>query len=306
MTGVSTSSHSRDKFYTAFLEIVTENSQSTGDEEATTEEVTGVNISYVDESGNTVNLQITVSKDADGNTIYVDQDGNVVDVDTLQQLINKADNVEKVTTTVTSNSNSGSVVEKPNKTPTVSSSSSNSEGSLAYVPTGSSYTLEQVEQDISNGKYTKEDLDYMCALTGEASGYTANLAVVSTVLNRSKAYNMSIKDVVTANNQYAGYNKSAVGNYSIDVDLFNASVALLRGDESSIVGDCKYFFGKVNGNDLWAEKGAGTVYNYGSNIFYSSWGKVHNSKGSTPSNGYCIYKCSSKEWLLKDGEKNVY
>jgi hypothetical protein len=41
MTGVSTSSHSRDKFYTAFLEIVTENSQSTDDEEATSSSVVG-------------------------------------------------------------------------------------------------------------------------------------------------------------------------------------------------------------------------------------------------------------------------
>lgn len=203
-------------------------------------------------------------------------------------------------------SESGGSSTGDNETDDDNKESDSSDGRIPDL-TGTNYTKEQVLKDISDGKYSKEDVDYITALTKEAGGYRGNLAVAAVVINRSKLGNASIKSVVTAPGQFEGYDYSAVGNWTEDIDLFNASIALLRGDEQSPVGTARYFFGRVNGYDLWAETGSGRVTNLGNNIFYEVYGKVHNKKGNkTPSNGHCIYDYVSRTWYLKDGEYKNY
>jgi hypothetical protein len=173
------------------------------------------------------------------------------------------------------------------------------------VPSGSNYTMDQVNADIAAGKYTKEDLDYMAALINESSSYEGCLAVASVVANRAKAGNTSIKSVVTASGQFAGYSSADVGRYS-NTNLFNASVAILRGDASSVVGNCRYFFGRINGWDVWAENGAGLVYNIGGNVFYSTYGTVHNKSSASHTIDQTIYSASQSKWLLNSGQSKVY
>ena len=170
--------------------------------------------------------------------------------------------------------------------------------------TGTNYTEEQVRQDIASGKYTKEDVDYLTALVNEASGYLNNLAVVYTVLNRKAASGGSIKSIVTADGQYEGYDYSKVGNWTADKDLFNAAIAALRGDASTPIGNSRYFFGRCNGYDMWAEPGAGDVVNLGGNIFYQNYGYVHNkSTKARPAGSVIIYDVTKKTWNLQDKQK---
>ena len=164
-------------------------------------------------------------------------------------------------------------------------------------PPSPNVTDDEVAKDIANGLYTADDYNYLVALGGESGSYDGFYAVACCVRNRVTASGgtQTIKDVVTAPGQFAGYNENEVGKPRNE-DVKQAAVAMLRGGASTI-GDCRYFFGRVTGYDLWAEPDISEFYNVGYNIYYSEYGKLHNKKNNKTAGAIIIYDNSTKTWL---------
>lgn len=151
------------------------------------------------------------------------------------------------------------------------------------------------EDDIAKGLYTREDLDYMVALSGEASSYEGFYAVACCVRNRCTQQGKSVKQVVTAPGQFAGFKTSNIGNYS-NKDVYNAAVEVLRGGQSTIK-DYMFFFGRSNGHDIWYEAnrcGSNTPIVVGigdyRNVFFKNWGDCHNAKDNKTADAVTIYR----------------
>lgn len=153
-------------------------------------------------------------------------------------------------------------------------------------------------EDIKKGLYTEEDYNYLVALGGESSSYEGFYAVACSVRNRVNNKGTSYKAEVTAPNQFDGYNQSEVGNPRNN-DVKRAAVAVLRGGPST-VGNCVFFFGKRSGHDMWAESSCPEFYNVGGNIYYQSWGQLHNT-GTYSGNGILIWKSSEQKWYYPSG-----
>lgn len=153
-------------------------------------------------------------------------------------------------------------------------------------------------EDIKKGLYTEEDYNYLVALGGESSSYEGFYAVACSVRNRVNNKGTSYKAEVTAPNQFAGYNQSEVGNPRNN-DVKRAAVAVLRGGPST-VGNCVFFFGRRSGHDMWAESSCPEFYNVGGNIYYQSWGQLHNT-GTYSGNGILIWKSSEQKWYYPSG-----
>lgn len=157
-----------------------------------------------------------------------------------------------------------------------------------------------IDSDIASGLYSKEDIDYAVALCGESGNYQGAYAVMCAVRNRVEQDKSSYKAVVTAPNQFAGYKSGHVGNYKCNIEVTKAAIAVLRGGES-IIGNCRMFFGRVNGHDMWAEPGIPEFYNVGNNVFYQTWGDLHNSKDTKTPGYILIYENATKTWKYPSG-----
>lgn len=153
-------------------------------------------------------------------------------------------------------------------------------------------------EDIKKGLYTEEDYNYLVALGGESGSYDGFYAVACSVRNRVNNKGTSYKAEVTAPGQFAGYNQSEVGNPR-NKDVKRAAVAVLRGGPST-VGNCVFFFGRRSGHDMWAESSCPEFYNVGGNIYYQSWGQLHNT-GTYSGNGILIWKSSEQKWYYPSG-----
>lgn len=176
----------------------------------------------------------------------------------------------------------------------------NSGGGVPDPPPTGNITDQSVLDDISKGLYTAEDYNYLVALGGESSSYQGFYAVACSVRNRVQASGTSYKAVITAKGQYAGFNTSEIGNPRND-NVKKAAVAVLRGSAST-VGSAQYFFGRVNGYDMWAESSKCITFsNIGNNIFYAPYGSVHNKKASKTSDAVIIFDNSSKKWVYPSG-----
>lgn len=166
------------------------------------------------------------------------------------------------------------------------------------APPAPNPTPGTAEEDIAKGLYTREDLDYMVALAGESSTYDGFYAVACCVRNRCRASGKTVKQVVTSPGQFTGYHSSDVGNYS-NQNVYNATVEVLRGGQSTI-SDYQYFLGRVDGYDLWYEAskcGANTPVVVGTgpyrNVFFKTWGTVHNKNNNKTSDAVTLYKAGA-------------
>lgn len=157
-----------------------------------------------------------------------------------------------------------------------------------------------IQNDISRGLYSKEDYEYLVALSGESSSYEGFYAVACAVRNRVIKKNSTYKNQVTATGQFTGYNSNRVGK-PINEQVKCAAVQVLRGERST-VSECMYFFGRVNGYHLWIESDEKYVANWSNNIYYSTYGKLHNASSRGPeSNDIIIYNKDTKVWNISSG-----
>lgn len=179
-------------------------------------------------------------------------------------------------------------------------------GDSVYDSSGTSATVigevtdADIAADIANGLYTQEDYSYLVALGGEASDYEGFYAVACSVRNRVQANGSSYKAVISARNQYSGYHTEELGNPRNN-DVKRAAVAVLRGGAST-VGSAQYFFGRVDGYDLWYSPsqveespivvGSGTYRN----VFYTKYGSVHNKLQSKTADAVVLWDCTTKTW----------
>lgn len=149
-------------------------------------------------------------------------------------------------------------------------------GTNPSAPTIGDITDQDILDDIAKGLYTKEDYEYLVALGGESSTYNGFYAVACCVRNRVQRSNSSYKTEVTRTNQFSGFHTDEIGKPRND-DVKKAAVAVLRGGASTI-GNSYFFFGRMNGWELWAEQDISEFYNVGGNIFYNyeDLGKLHN------------------------------
>lgn len=160
-------------------------------------------------------------------------------------------------------------------------------------------TDEDIKADIANGLYTEEDYAYLVSIGAESSYYEGFYAVACCVRNRVNSGGGSIKSVVTAAGQFAGYRADEVGKPRNN-EVKAAALAVLRGGTSTI-GTSRYFFGRVNGYDLWYESSKGpapVVVGTGPyrNVFYPHYGYVHNSVEPKTPDAIIIYDASSGTW----------
>lgn len=179
-------------------------------------------------------------------------------------------------------------------------------GDSVYDSSGTSATVigevtdADIAADIANGLYTQEDYSYLVALGAEATDYEGFYAVACSVRNRVQTRGLSYKAIVSDSSQYSGYHTEEIGNPRND-DIKRAAVAVLRGGAST-VGDAQYFFGRVEGYDLWYSPSqvsstpvvVGTGINR--NVFYNPYGSVHNKLPSKTADAVVLWDCTTKTW----------
>lgn len=163
-------------------------------------------------------------------------------------------------------------------------------------------TDADIAADIAAGKYTREDYNYLVSIGMESGSYEGFYAVACCVRNRVNSGGGSYRNVVTAPGQFAGFRTSDIGNPRNE-NIKQAAVAVLRGGPST-VGGSKYFFGRVNGYDMWVESSkCDTCANIGGNVFYgANYGTVHNKKTSLTSDAMIIWDSSESKWYLQSGQ----
>ena len=169
------------------------------------------------------------------------------------------------------------------------------------------YTEAEIYSDIKKGLYTWEDFTYLVAtVSGEADIYEGYVAVAYEVLNRCRLRGKSVKEIVTPDKQYTGFDESLVGIMPDDMMVRGAVVAVLRGEVENPIGDIEYHYGRVNGYDLWYDKetckiviviGEGSLRN----VFFEPYGSVHNMVNistENKENAVVIYSNDDQEWKL--------
>ncbi len=168
------------------------------------------------------------------------------------------------------------------------------------------YKDEEIEKDIRNGIYTREDFNYLAAtVVGEANTYEGMVAVAYEILNRCKEQGKSIREVCTAPSQYTGFKAEMVGVAPDDI-VEGAVAAALRGEVDNPIGDITNHFGRVSGYDLWYESNScAEVIVIGEgpyrNVFFKPSGTVHNQQNEKTEDAIVIYDASEGKWLF-DGE----
>lgn len=157
-----------------------------------------------------------------------------------------------------------------------------------------------IQNDINRGLYSREDYDYLVALSGESTSYEGFYAVACAVRNRVIQKSSTYKNQVTATGQFEGYNEGRVGK-PINEQVKCAAVQVLRGERST-VSECMYFFGRVNGYHFWVESDEKYIANWGNNIYYSTFGNLHNDSSKGPeSDDIIIYNKDTKVWNISSG-----
>ena len=176
-------------------------------------------------------------------------------------------------------------------------------GDTAYE---GSITLEDIDDaaiqaDIKAGKYTADDFGYMYAtILGEcASSNEGACAVGWCIMNRvdNGKFPSTVREVVTAPGQFAGYHPEHVSGPYTNTIVKNATAACLKRSAPNPIGDFCYFFGRVNGYDLWYEytKGPKPIQ-VGGNVFHAGGGYVHNKQNKKTSDAVIIWSASEKRW----------
>lgn len=147
-----------------------------------------------------------------------------------------------------------------------------------------------------------EDWKYLVSLGHESTSYIGFHAVASSVRNRVKQQGKSYKQIVTASGQYQGYRSSDIGN-PVNGDVSRAALDILKGSDSS-VKDYTMFFGRYGKHDIWYESskcGSNTPIVAAPNdnlhnVFYKTWGTVHNAKDDKTKDAVTIYDYKSDKW----------
>ena len=163
------------------------------------------------------------------------------------------------------------------------------------------FSDEDIEKDIQMGLYTREDYNYLLALSGESNTYEGFYAVACCVRNRIKENpKLSYRDVITAPNQFTGFKVDSIGK-PLNDDIKRAAVEVLRGGKST-VGSATHFFGRLNNRYLWCDKEKCEYFiNIGGNIFYAPFGSVSNNSETMPEEGLLI--CDNKgNWEYGNGQ----
>lgn len=149
--------------------------------------------------------------------------------------------------------------------------------------------------------YLEEDYNYLVALGTECPTYDGFLAVAYSVINRANERGQSIREVVTAKNQYGGYKQSDVGNPRNEA-IKKAAIDALSGSAQNPIDEATFFFGRVNNYDIWHES---TKCHYikevEKNVFYvtEDYGHVHNMSTNKTSDAVVIYSSSQSKWLKR-------
>lgn len=165
---------------------------------------------------------------------------------------------------------------------------------------------EEIDSLINQGYFSREDFEYLCSVGRECStDYEGFYAVASCVLNRVKSGKYdSIKTAVTAPGQFEGYREigSAEYNKYKTQEVTDAAVNILLAKDSTI-GDSTYFYGRVNGFDLWADASVTEFYVIGGNVFFNSANrsKVHNQSTAVSAGDIIIYDSSAGTWNFGSG-----
>lgn len=169
------------------------------------------------------------------------------------------------------------------------------------------YTKEEVERDIENGLYTKEDFDYLVALVDEeADNYEGMVAVAYEVINRTKQFGGSIKDKVTEKGQYP---ECTPRKAMLEDDAESAVVAALRGEVYNPIGDITNHFGRLNEYDIWFENDTCekivVISNQDDkslrNVFFSPDGTAHNQVSRKTEDAVVLYDHENCKWLCEEG-----
>lgn len=176
-------------------------------------------------------------------------------------------------------------------------------GDTAYE---GSISLEDIDDaailaDIEEGKYTADDFGYLYAtIIGEcASSNEGACAVGYCILNRveNSKFPSTIREVVTAPGQFAGFHADKVNGPYTNTLVKNATVACLKKSAPNPIGDYCFFFGRLSGYDLWYEytKGPKPIQ-VGGNVFHAGGGYVHNKKTEKTADAVIIWSASENKW----------
>lgn len=158
---------------------------------------------------------------------------------------------------------------------------------------------------ISNS-YSEEDYNYLVALGTECPTYDGFLAVAYSVINRADEKGKSIREIVTARNQYGGFKQSEIGNPKNEA-VKQAAIDALSGAAPNPIDRATFFFGRVNNYDIWYES---TKCHYikevEKNVFYvtEDYGFVHNMSSTKTSDAVVIYSSSQSKWLKRGAVLN--
>lgn len=123
------------------------------------------------------------------------------------------------------------------------------------------------------------------------------IAVAYVVLNRAERDNKTIQEVADPS-QFTGYDK----DYNIDEipeEIKEAAKEVLCGTVENPIGDAYFFFGRINGYDLWIEADSCTyVKEVRGNVFYNydDFGKVHNMQTTKTEDALIIYDATAGAW----------
>ena len=165
---------------------------------------------------------------------------------------------------------------------------------------GRGFSDEEIMLDIKDGLYSLEDYEYLVAIGKENPTYEGFYAVACCVRNRIKINGGSYKDIVTAKGQFMGYREENIGKPEND-DIKIAAIEVLRGGES-IVGESMYFFGIHLGYDLWCDPTkCNEFYNVEGNVFYDTYGSVHNKLDNKTEDAVIIYDSKTNTWNYESG-----
>lgn len=148
---------------------------------------------------------------------------------------------------------------------------SNSENSTEVIDLKNYKT--DVINDINNGFYTAEDYAYMVAvMSSEGSlSYECAVAVGYCVMYRCEVNHMTVKQVVTADNQFCSPWAKYIGK-PVNQICATAAVAVLKGEAPNYVGDCYFFFST---SAVTCTKPGAYYKDIGGNLYYKKWGDVH-------------------------------
>ncbi len=147
-----------------------------------------------------------------------------------------------------------------------------------------------------------EDWRYLVSVGHESTSYEGFYAVASSVRNRVQQQNKSYRQIVTAANQYQGYSSANIGK-PINNDVDRAAMDILKGGVSS-VKDYTMFFGRIGKNDIWyeADKCGSNIPIIAApsdnlhNVFYKSFGSVHNAKSTKTKDAVILYDGVTGKW----------